>query len=92
MSKRFRCLVLLALLGSACAPSLAQREIAAQPAMNALRFSKLADARKAAQEAIGQDSGNPYARVVDAIARYRETMHALVTDIGTLAIGLFQLR
>ncbi|HJX52128.1 MAG TPA: hypothetical protein VJ801_05120 [Polyangia bacterium] len=90
MSNRVPLLILPALLGSACAPSLAQREIAAQPALNALRFSKLADARKAAQEAIGRDGGNPYARVVDAIARYRETMHTLVTDLGGLAIGMFQ--
>ena len=90
MSNRAPALALLALLGSACAPSLAQRENAAQPALDALRASKFADARKAAQQVIGHDSGNPYARVVDAIARYRETMHNLVTDIGALAISLFQ--
>jgi hypothetical protein len=89
MSNRVPLLMLLGLLGSACAPSLAQRETAARPAMDALRASKFVDARKAAQEVIKQDGSNPYARVVDAVTRYRETMHNLVTDLGSLAAGMF---
>ena len=89
MSNRVPLLILLATLASACAPSLAQRETAARPAMDALRASKFVDARKAAQEVIKQDGSNPYARVVDAVTRYRETIHNLVTDLGSLAAGMF---
>ena len=84
--------ILLTLLGSACSPSLAQRESAAHPAMEALRAARFDEARKAAQEVIKQDGKNPYARVADAVSRYRDAMHQLVTDLGGLAVTIFRMR
>jgi hypothetical protein len=80
-------LLCLALPLAACGPTLAQRETAAKPAIDALRAARFEEARTRAGEVLGQDAGNPYASLVDAVARYRKVMHDLMTDLPSILIG-----
>ncbi|HEY3358817.1 MAG TPA: hypothetical protein VGQ83_36550 [Polyangia bacterium] len=89
-----RLLPLVALAGTlaACGPTLAQREATAQPAIEALRAARFADARTQAGAVLKQDGANPYARLVDAVARYRDVMHGLATDIPSILLGALLTR
>jgi hypothetical protein len=80
-------LLCLALPLAACGPTLAQRESAAKPAIDALRAAQFDDARAKAGEVLGKDAANPYACLVDAVARYRKVMHDLMTDLPSVLIG-----
>lgn len=80
-------LLCLVLPVAACGPTLAQRETAAKPAIDALRAARFDEARTRAGEVLGQDAGNPYASLVAAVARYRKVMHDLLTDLPSVLIG-----
>ncbi|MBI5482509.1 MAG: hypothetical protein HY906_26875 [Deltaproteobacteria bacterium] len=80
-------LLCLALPLAACGPTLAQRETAARPAIEALRAARFDDARTKAGEVLKADAANPYASLVDAVARYRNVMHDLMTDLPSILIG-----
>ena len=80
-------LLCLVLPLAACGPTLAQRETAAKPAIDALRAAQFDDARTKAGVVLGQDAGNPYAALVDAVARYRKVTHDLMTDLPSILIG-----
>jgi hypothetical protein len=89
MPARLALLVAAALMPIACGPTLAQREATAGPALEALRAARFPAAREKAADVLKQDGDNPYARIVDAIARYRDVMHGLVTDIPSVLVGAF---
>lgn len=80
-------LLCLVLPLAACGPTLAQRETAAKPAIDALRAARFDEASTRAGEVLGKDAGNPYAALVDAVARYRKVMHDLMTDLPSILIG-----
>jgi hypothetical protein len=77
---------------AACGPSLAQRETAAKPAIDALRAAHFAEARTKAAEVLRQDGDNPYAHLVDAISLYRKVTHDLMTDLPALLLGAVMAR
>jgi len=72
-----------------CAPSLEQRRVNAAPAVELLQDGDFDRAGERAAEVIGADAGNPYARLVSAITRYKATMHDLWTDVQTIMVGAF---
>jgi hypothetical protein len=80
-----RLCVLLMLSG--CGASMREREIVARPAVEALRGGRFDDASKKAAEVIDRDKGNPRANLVDAITRYRKTVHDLANDLPVVAIA-----
>lgn len=57
------------------------------PAIAALREGSFDQAAKRADDELGGDGANPYARLVRAIARYKKSMHQLSLDVRTLVIG-----
>jgi hypothetical protein len=77
----------MGMLASACGPSLAQRETAAQPAIEALRQARFDEAARKAAEVATTDRENPFAHLVAAVSRFRTTMHQLVTDLPSALLG-----
>jgi hypothetical protein len=75
-----------------CAPSLEQRRVNATPAVELLKDGEFESAGDRAAEIIEQDPGNPFARLVSAITRYKATMHDLWTDVQTIVIGAFMIQ
>lgn len=67
--------------------ALAQHQTEASPAVDALRSGEFRAAEQSASAAIERDPTNPYALLVRAITRYRESMHQLSTDVRTVVIG-----
>lgn len=82
----WRALLLVSLSGCA-SPTLAQHHTDASPAVDALKSGEFRAAEQSAAAAIQRDPTNPYALLVRAITRYRESMHQLSTDVRTVVIG-----
>jgi hypothetical protein len=81
-------LVASAALSLGCvSPSLSMRRDAAAPAVAALQRGRFDDAEKLARERTDGDAGNPYARLVGAVVRYKKSMHQLALDGRTLVFG-----
>ena len=84
-------MLLVALVLSACgsrAPSAADRKVAAAGAVRELQAAHFQEALDAAGKVIAQDRGNPEARVVAAIARWRLMMGQLDLDVRTAFGGV----
>lgn len=75
------------LLAGCAAPTLESRRDAAQTAISALQKGQFDQAEKEAKAQADKDLGNPYARLVQAIVRYKKTMHQLVLDGRTVIFG-----
>lgn len=77
-----------ALSALGCAgPSLAQQRTTAASSIQQLRDGRFGQARSSADQALQSDVHNRYARLVRAIALYRQTMHQLWIDGRTVVIG-----
>ncbi|MFH1810180.1 MAG: hypothetical protein ABIJ09_15650 [Pseudomonadota bacterium] len=72
--------VLLGSLGCA-GPSLEQRRQSALPAIQTLQTGEWVEAEQESARVLQEDTDNPFALVVDAITRYKRTMHQLVADL-----------
>ncbi len=83
---------LIAVLLSGCAamrgPSLAERQAAAAPAMQALKDARFDDAVREATTIVERDGGNTPARVVLALGLYRAALHDLWNDLVTIGASL----
>ena len=77
-------------MNSCATPSLVQRESDARPAIHALQQGEFKQAEKDAATALAADPGNPHARLIRAISRYRTSMHQLSLDVRTVAVGGFE--
>jgi hypothetical protein len=60
--------------------------------MAALREARFDDASSGAARVLDKDAGNPYARLVAAVARYRSATQQIATDIPTIVVGAMQTR
>lgn len=90
----FRRLLILcaALASAACAPSLVQRQQAAEGTLAALREARFDDVTVQSKGVLEKDAENPYARVAQAVVRYRAATHQLATDVPTIVLGAVQTR
>lgn len=64
------------------------RRDAAAAAVTALQEGRFDDAGRLSAEGVSADGGNPYARLVSGIVRYKKSMHQLALDGMTLVGGL----
>ncbi|MBN2497159.1 MAG: hypothetical protein JXR96_21380 [Deltaproteobacteria bacterium] len=60
---------------------------AARPAVDALQQSRFDDAEAEAKRVLAADPKNPQAHLVSAITHYKRTMHGLVNDLFSVAVG-----
>ncbi len=85
---RYVCLLAPVLICSACAgPSSAQRHRDSQQAIKALQAGQFDKAQQQAAQNLTADKGNPYARLVSAIVRYRKSTEQLSLDVRTVLFG-----
>jgi hypothetical protein len=71
----------------AAAPVATGQREAAQAAITALQQGDFPEAERLAGERVAQDGGNPYPRLVRAIAHYKRSMQQLVLDGRTVVVG-----
>ncbi len=82
---------LLPLVGCATR-SLAEYQASAKPAIERFRAGQFDEASRAAADVVQREKANPYARLIRAITRYKQTMHQLFTDVQTVVLGGLQAR
>jgi hypothetical protein len=76
-----------ALSAGCAAPTTAERQLSATPAVDALRRGDFTEAELRARESLAADHANPQALLVRAIVRYQKTMRHLALGTRTLVVG-----
>jgi hypothetical protein len=64
----------------------------AKPAVDALQATRFEEADQLASKILAADPGNPQARMVRAICRYKKTMHNFIQDMTTNLMAMFRAR
>ena len=81
------CGVFAVFLGAGCAPTLQERQTAANKSIDLLQRSYFEEAEESATAVLTEDAENPYAALVKAISLYKSTMHQFFVDGRTVVIG-----
>ena len=82
----FSALLFLAIC-TGCAPTLQERQTAANKSIDLLQRSYFEEAEESATAVLAEDPENPYAALVKAISLYKSTMHQFFVDGRTVVIG-----